>query len=241
MLVIPAIDLRGGACVRLRQGDYSQETVFGSDPASMARRWVDEGAEALHIVDLDGAREGRPMNRSEIADIVRVAGVPCQLGGGIRDEQSIRQALDLGVSRVIIGTQAVKEPEWFARMAAQYPNRLVLGLDAKDGRVATAGWLDVADIKATDLLDRYLSLPLAAVVYTDIAKDGMMQGPNIEATAALARKSPFQVIASGGVTTEEDVIALRDAGVSACILGRTLYEGTMTLSSLLDRLRVRSP
>lgn len=237
MRVIPAIDLRGGQCVRLRQGDYQQETVFGSDPVAMARRWVEEGAECLHLVDLDGAKEGRPVNTDVIAGIVRATGVPCQLGGGIRSEEGARQAFDLGIAKVIIGTKAVRDPDWFRAMTNLFPGRLILGVDAKNGLVATEGWLDVSQLTALDVAAMYEDLPLAGIVYTDIAKDGMMSGPNFDATEALAKGSRHPVIASGGVTSIDDVLELRRRGIGACILGRTIYEGNMKLPELLCRLR----
>lgn len=236
MQVIPAIDIRGGKCVRLRQGDYQQETVYSDDPLTMAKRWVDEGADYLHLVDLDGAKSGQPVNTAAIASITRETGVPCQLGGGLRTDEAVRQALDLGVQRVIIGTKAVREPDWFAHVSQSFAGQIVLGLDAKDGHVATEGWLDVSSVSALDLARRYESLPLAGIVYTDIAKDGMMSGPNFEATERLARASRRLVIASGGVTSIEDVLELRRRRIGACILGRTLYEGSMKLSELLDVL-----
>lgn len=237
MQVIPAIDLRDGRCVRLRQGDYARETVFSDDPALTARRWVDEGAEFLHLVDLDGAKAGRPVNTDVIARIVREANIPCQLGGGLRTKAGIEEALSLGIERAIIGTQAVRDPEWFEEMAREFPDRLVLGLDAKDGRVATEGWLETSSLGVREVVERFNPLPLAAIVYTDIAKDGMMSGPNVEATALLAEWARAPVIASGGVTTIEDVLELASRGIGACILGRTIYEGKIKLPALIDRLR----
>lgn len=239
MLVIPAIDIRGGRCVRLRQGDYARETVFGDDPVAMARQWVEQGAEMLHLVDLDGAKAGRPVNTQVIANIVRAAGVPCQLGGGLRTDEGVRQALDLGVSRAIIGTAAVRNPDWFAKLAASHPGRIALGLDAKNGNVAMEGWLDIAETTAIDLAAQFRDLPLAAVIYTDISRDGMMAGPNFDATEALSRSLPIPVIASGGVTTVEDVFELQRRRIRACILGRTIYEGTIQLPQLLSQLRSR--
>jgi phosphoribosylformimino-5-aminoimidazole carboxamide ribotide isomerase len=236
MQLLPAIDLRGGKCVRLRQGDYADETVFGEDPVAMAKHWAAQGASMLHLVDLDGAKEGRPVNTEIIRAIAREIDIPCQLGGGLRTDEGVAAAFELGVSRAIIGTQAVKDPAWFARLSEKYPGRLVLGLDARGGKVATAGWLDTTSIDAGELADHYRDLPLAAIVYTDIAKDGMMQGPNFEATQALARRSPHLVIASGGVTTEEDVLELQRRGIGACILGRTIYEGVVSIPQLLLRL-----
>ncbi len=186
MQVIPAIDLRGGCCVRLRQGDYDQETVFGDDPAAMAAKWEAEGATRIHLVDLDGAKQGRPVNVDAVRAILNRVAVPCQLGGGVRDEATIASWLDAGLERVIVGTQALKDPAWFRSMAERYPGKLVLGLDAKDGRVATAGWLDVSSVEASALAATFDDLPLAALVYTDIARDGMLEGPNVTTTEAPA-------------------------------------------------------
>jgi phosphoribosylformimino-5-aminoimidazole carboxamide ribotide isomerase len=241
MQVIPAIDLRGGQCVRLRQGDYSQETVFGDDPAAMAAHWVAEGASRLHLVDLDGAKEGRPVNVESVRAILRAVEVPCQLGGGVRDRDTIAAWLDAGVERVIVGTQALKDPAWFRSMAEEYPGRLVLGLDAKDGRVATAGWLDVSTVVAATLADQFDDLALAAVVYTDIAKDGTLEGPNIAATEALAHRLKTPVIASGGVGSLEDIGRLAALPIEACIVGRALYDQRFRLSEARSRAGDRPP
>ena len=230
MEIWPAIDLRGGRCVRLRQGDYRQETVFGDDPAAMARHWVSLGATCLHLVDLDGAREGRPVNVPSVRAIVESAiGVRCELGGGIRNEESIRNWLDLGLERLVIGTLALRDPDWFREMCRKYPGRLALGIDARDGRAAAEGWLSTSEVSAVDLAGRFAGEPIAALIYTDIAADGMMAGPNVSATAALQAAVEWPVIASGGVTTREDVARLAAAPVAGCILGRTLYEGKLTL------------
>jgi phosphoribosylformimino-5-aminoimidazole carboxamide ribotide isomerase len=225
MQVIPAIDLRGGCCVRLRQGDYDQETVFSADPAAMAAHWEAEGAGRIHLVDLDGARVGRPVNVAAVRAIVERVAVPCQLGGGIRDEATIAGWLDAGLERVIVGTQALKDPSWFRAMALKYAGRLILGLDARDGRVATEGWLDVSSVEATTLAEQFDDLPLAGVVYTDIARDGMLEGPNLAATDALARRLKTKVIASGGVGSLEDLTHLATLPIAACIVGRALYDG----------------
>jgi phosphoribosylformimino-5-aminoimidazole carboxamide ribotide isomerase len=229
MLILPAIDLRGGQCVRLRQGDYQQETVFGADPAAMARRWVEQGARFLHLVDLDGAREGRPVNGDSVRAIVRAAGVPCQLGGGLRTEEDIAAALSWGVARVIIGTRALKDPAWFEGVCRRHPGKVVLGIDARDGRVATAGWLEVSECTALDLARRCAAWPLAAIVYTDISRDGMLAGPNVQALADMAAAVPLPVIASGGVTTLDDIRRLAGLGLAGCIVGRALYEGRLDL------------
>jgi phosphoribosylformimino-5-aminoimidazole carboxamide ribotide isomerase len=235
MQVIPAIDLRGGFCVRLRQGDYRQETVFGDDPAAMAALWESEGATRIHLVDLDGAKSGRPVNVEAVRAILKRVNVPCQLGGGVRDKATIAAWLDAGVERVIVGTQALKDPAWFRAMSQEYPARLVLGLDARDGRVATAGWLDVSSVEATALAEQFDDLPLGGVVYTDIACDGMLTGPNLVATEALARRLKIPVIASGGVGSLEDLERLAALPVAACIVGRALYDGRFRLSEARER------
>ena len=241
MQVIPAIDLRGGQCVRLRQGDYAQETVFGDDPAAMAVNWASEGAGRIHLVDLDGAKEGRPVNVEAVRAILRAVKVPCQLGGGIRDESTIFAWLEAGIDRVIVGTQALKDPTWFRSMAFKYPRQLVLGLDAKNGLVATAGWLTVSTVDAVSLAEQFDDLPLGGVVYTDIAKDGMMEGPNLVSTEALARRVKTPVIASGGVSSLLDLENLAALPVVACIVGRALYEGSFRLSEARQRAGDRSP
>jgi phosphoribosylformimino-5-aminoimidazole carboxamide ribotide isomerase len=243
MQILPAIDLRGGKCVRLRQGDYAQETVFGDDPVAMAQRWVDAGAERLHLVDLDGAKAGRPVNHEVVRSIVSTVGVPCQMGGGIRDEASIQLVLDeIGVDRAIVGTQALKQPEWFRLMAQKFPGRVALGLDARDSKVATEGWLDVSSMSAIELARQYADLDLAAVIYTNIANDGMMQGVDqgtIDDMIALTELG-LPVIASGGVTTLDDIRNLAAAGrkhpkLIGAIVGRAIYEGTISVS---DAVRV---
>ena len=233
MLLLPAIDLRGGQCVRLRQGDYSQETVFGSDPAAMARRWVGEGATYLHLVDLDGAKEGRPVNGESVRRIVAAVDVPCQLGGGLRTEADIAEALGWGVQRVIIGTNAAKDSQWFESVCRRFPGQIVLGIDARNGKVATDGWLATSKTAAVDLVRRCTGWPLAAIVYTDIGRDGMLEGPNFEALADMARAAPAPVIASGGVTTLEDIKRLAQLGLTGCIIGRALYEGRLELAAAI--------
>ena len=234
MIIYPAIDVRGGQCVRLQQGDYDRQTVFGADPAAMARRWVAEGARALHIVDLDGAREGRPINGESIRAIVQAGGVPCQLGGGLRTEADITLALTWGIERVVIGTRALKAPGWFEEMCRRFPGKIVLGIDARDGKVATEGWLEVSEIGAIELAKKFAHLPLAALVYTDISRDGMLQGANVDAMAQMAGAVTIPVIASGGITTAEDVQQLATRGLAGCIVGRALYEGKLNLKNLIS-------
>jgi phosphoribosylformimino-5-aminoimidazole carboxamide ribotide isomerase len=234
MQIWPAIDLRGGKCVRLRQGDYQRETVYGDDPARMARRWVGEGARRLHLVDLDGARDGLHANLAAVQAIVTAVDVPCQLGGGIRDEESIQRLLALGLSRLVVGTRALKEPDWFRQVVRQYPEKLVLGIDAKTGLVATDGWRETSSTSAIELARQFAGEPLAAIVYTDISRDGMLEGPNFEALAEMDAAVECDVIASGGVTTGEDVRRLAGLGLSGCIIGRALYEGNLSLSEALE-------
>ena len=204
MEILPAIDLRDGKCVRLRQGDYNQETVFSKDPVVVARRWAAEGATRLHLVDLDGARAGKPVNHEVVRAIVKAVDIPCQIGGGLRDEASIRLLLEsVGVGRMIVGTQALKQPDWFRSMVEQFPRKSRLGIDARDSMVATEGWLDVSQTPAIDLARQYADLEIAAVIYTNIANDGMLQGIDEATVADLVQLADlgFPVIASGGVTT----------------------------------------
>jgi phosphoribosylformimino-5-aminoimidazole carboxamide ribotide isomerase len=203
--------------------------VFDADPVVAARRWVEQGAEFLHIVDLDGAREGRPVNADSIRAIVEAAGVPCQLGGGLRNEDHIEQALAWGITRVVLGTRALRDPEWFAGACRRFPGKLVAGIDAKQGKVATDGWLQVADRTALDLARQCAAWPIAAIVYTDISRDGMLEGPNVEAMAEMAAAVAVPVFASGGVTTADDVRRLARRNLAGCIIGRALYEGQIRL------------
>jgi phosphoribosylformimino-5-aminoimidazole carboxamide ribotide isomerase len=233
MQIWPAIDLRGGKCVRLRQGDYQRETIYGDDPAEMARRWVDQGATCLHLVDLDGARDGTNANLAAVKQIVAAVQVPCELGGGIRDEGTIERLLGIGLSRLVVGTRALKEPEWFRAVVRRFPGQLALGIDAKGGFVATDGWLETSKTSAVDLAGQFAGEPLAAIIYTDIARDGMLQGPNFEAMAEMNDAVEQEVIASGGVTKAEDVRRLAALGLAGCIVGRALYEETLTLAAAL--------
>lgn len=233
MEIWPAIDIRGGQCVRLRQGDYGQETVYASVPAEMAKFWKDCGARHLHLVDLDGARDGKVTNLSAIKKIVETVDIPCELGGGIRTEETIRELLDCGLSRLVVGTLALKNPDWFREMIGKFPHRLVLGIDARNGLVATDGWLETSSTSALDLARQFEGLPLAALVYTDIATDGMMKGPNIAEMKKMMAGISIPLVASGGVTTIQDVENLFAAEMPACIIGRALYEKTIDLKETL--------
>ena len=234
MQIYPAIDLRGGRCVRLQQGDYSRETVFDDDPAAAARRWVNAGATWLHLVDLDGAKEGRPVNGESVRRIVEVAGVPSQLGGGLRSKEAVQSALTWGVTRVILGTRALKDPTWLESVVRKYPGQIALGIDAKEGRAATDGWLEDSGQTPLDIARRCSKWPLAAIIYTDINRDGMLEGPNFDALAEMARAVPLPVIASGGVTTVGDVRRLAALGLQGCVIGRALYEGRLDLAEAIQ-------
>lgn len=234
MQIWPAIDLRAGKCVRLKQGDYNQETIFGDEPAVMARQWIDLGAQYLHLVDLDGAKVGRPANLPAVRAILAAVDVPCQLGGGIRDEETIQSLLELGLSRLVLGTSALKRPDWFRQMAEKYPGKLALGIDARDGMVATDGWLETSSTPATELAQEFSKLPLAAIIYTDIARDGMLAGPNVEAMRQMKEAVPLPVIASGGVTTKADVVQLAAIPMAGSIIGRAFYENTLTMAEALE-------
>jgi len=240
--ILPAIDLRGGQCVRLRQGDYARETVFDHDPAERARQFVAEGAARLHLVDLDGAREGRIVNAAALRAIRRAVSVPCQLGGGLRTQEEIARALhELGMDFAVVGTQALQQPAWFREMADRHPGRLCLGLDARNALVATHGWLETSQVRALDLARRFADLDLAALIYTNIANDGMLQGidpQTLDDLRALCGTG-LPVIASGGVARLADVDALlqlhrAEPSLIGAIVGRALYEGTLSLSEAVQ-------
>ena len=237
MQIWPAIDIRDGKCVRLAQGDYAQETVYGSDPADMAQRWATDGASGLHIVDLDGARQGKIVNRAEIEAIVSCVDIPCQVGGGVRDQGCIDDLTAMGVERVVVGTRALNDPQWLRDMCEAYPGKLVVAVDARDGRVATDGWEKTSEVTGVEWVVRLAELPLAGIIYTDIARDGMLSGPNIGAMQEVARASTVPVIASGGVTTINDISQLAGLGIEGCIVGRSLYEGRLTLADAMNAAR----
>ena len=235
MLLIPAIDLKKGRCVRLRQGRMDDVTVFSDDPVAVADRWVEAGARRLHIVDLDGASAGSPVNTDVIRSIVSAhPEIPIQLGGGIRDVEDAELYLDLGVQFLIIGTKAVREPHFVSDICAEFPGHIIVGLDAKDGKVAVEGWSKLSKHDVIDLAQHFERDGVEAIVYTDISRDGMMQGVNIEATVKLAQSIMIPVIASGGVSTENDIRALcevADEGIMGAIIGRALYEGDLDLAA----------
>lgn len=236
MLIIPAIDLKDGHCVRLRQGLMDDATVFSEDPAAMARHWLDQGAKRLHLVDLNGAFAGKPVNEDAIKSIVAEVGsdIPIQLGGGIRDLDTIERYLDDGISYVIIGTAAVKNPGFLHEACDAFPGHIIVGLDAKDGKVAVDGWSKLTGHDVLDLAQRFEGYGVEAVVYTDIGRDGMLSGVNIEATVALAQGLKIPVIASGGITNLDDVhrlCAVESEGIIGAITGRAIYEGSLDFSA----------
>ena len=240
MLLIPAIDLKDGRCVRLRQGDMQDATVFSEDPGAMAAHWVEQGARRLHLVDLNGAVAGRPKNEGAVREIIAAVGrrIPIQLGGGIRDLDTIERYLDDGLEWIIIGTAAVKNPGFLHDACGAFPGQIIVGLDARDGKVATDGWSKLTGHDVIDLARKYQDIGAEAIVYTDIGRDGMMQGVNVEATLRLAQAVKIPVIASGGVSTLDDVDALcavEVEGVAGAILGRALYEGALVLGEAQAR------
>ena len=234
MILYPAIDLKDGRCVRLLRGDMAQATVFADDPAAQAAAFAAAGCRWLHLVDLDGAFAGTPANAPAVRAILKAVDVPCQLGGGIRDLAPVEAWLEAGIARVILGTVAVENPDLVRAAARAFPGRVAVGIDARAGRVATRGWAEATDLEATDLARRFEDAGVAAIIHTDIDRDGAMAGPNVAATAALARSVAVPVIASGGVSSLADLLALRETGVIAgAISGRALYDGALDLGEAL--------
>lgn len=240
MLLIPAIDLKGGQCVRLRQGRMDDVTVFSGDPATMAKKWADEGAERLHVVDLDGAVKGQPINIKVVEEIVAAIDIPVQVGGGIRDEETVQRYLNSGVQYVIIGTKAVNAPHFLHDLCLEFPRHIIVSLDAKDGRVALNGW---AKLTGHDVIETAIHCErdgVEAIVYTDIARDGMLQGFNVEATRNLARSLKTPVLASGGVSSLDDIRALAELepdGVAGAVIGRAIYEGQLDFKQAMKIAR----
>jgi len=240
MIVIPAIDLKEGNCVRLEQGEMHRDTIFSDNPAEQALKWEAAGAELIHLVDLDGAFAGEPKNRGAIEAIIKALSIPAQLGGGIRDIATIEAYLSMGLSRVIIGTAAQRNPELVVEACKKFPGKIVVGIDAKNGMVAVQGWAEVTDITAVDLAGKFEDCGVSAIIYTDISRDGMMSGPNIEATKALAEAISIPVIASGGVSSLkdiEDLMAIEKSGISGAITGKAIYSGAINLSEAIALTR----
>jgi len=236
MIIIPAVDIKNGKCVRLLQGRMDAETIFSDDPAAMAQRWEEDGAGMIHLVDLDGAVEKTPKNQSQIKKIVEKIDVPVQVGGGIRDIKTIGMYLDLGVDRVIIGTEAVRNPDFVREACGTFPNRIVVGIDARNGLVAVEGWTETTDVDAIGLARQFEDSGVAAINFTDIHRDGMQTGPNIDETKRLAESVSIPIVASGGVSTIDDIknlLPLEKSGVTGVITGRALYEGTLNLKEAI--------
>ncbi|MDX2495548.1 MAG: 1-(5-phosphoribosyl)-5-[(5-phosphoribosylamino)methylideneamino]imidazole-4-carboxamide isomerase [Desulfuromusa sp.] len=232
MIILPAIDLKEGRCVRLEQGLMDKDTVYSDDPAAQAKTWQEQGGEFLHIVDLDGAFAGVPKNKAAIKSIVDAIDIPSELGGGIRDLETIEAYLDLGITRVILGTVAKENPELVKEACRKFPGQIVVGIDAKKGLVAVRGWADVTEKKATEMAKEMEGFGVEAIIYTDITRDGMMQGPNIEATKALAEAISIPVIASGGLSTLEDIqrlLEIESSGITGVITGKAIYSGAIDL------------
>ncbi|MEM6357165.1 MAG: 1-(5-phosphoribosyl)-5-[(5-phosphoribosylamino)methylideneamino]imidazole-4-carboxamide isomerase [Pseudomonadota bacterium] len=239
MILYPAIDLKDGACVRLLRGEMDAATVFNDDPAAQARAFQDAGCEWLHIVDLNGAFEGRPVNASAVEAILGALSIPAQLGGGIRSLATVDDWLSRGIARVILGTVALRDPALVREAARTHPGRIAVGIDARGGRVAVEGWAETSEVTATELARRFEDAGVAAIIYTDIERDGAMQGPNVEATAALAQAVSIPVIASGGVSSLKDLAALRDSGapLDGVISGRALYDGRLQIGAAVALLK----
>lgn len=241
MILIPAIDLKEGHCVRLRQGNMDDSTVFSEDPVAMAARWIDEGCERLHVVDLDGAFEGLPINADVIEEIcASFPALEVQIGGGIRSIDTVEAYLEAGVNYVIIGTMAVKRPEFVTQLCSEFPGQVIIGLDARNGMVATHGWAEESALRALDLALQFEDQGVSAIVYTDISRDGMMQGLNVEATKCLAESIHVPVIASGGVTDMDCIHklnAVKNSGIAGVIIGRALYENTISLHEAMAYIK----
>lgn len=240
MIIFPAIDIRDGKCVRLTEGRFDQETIFADQPVDMAVRWANEGAEYLHLVDLDGALAGKPVNVAAIGEIIKAVNIPVQLGGGIRTLDNIRECLETGVERVILGSIAVREPELVAAACKLYGERIVVGIDARDGQAAVEGWGVTGGISAEELAKRMARVGVRRIIYTDISRDGMLSGVNVEATASLAQAAGIPIIASGGVRDMDDMKAIKaaeSAGIEGVIVGKAIYMGSLNLADALSLAR----
>ncbi|MCR3955460.1 MAG: 1-(5-phosphoribosyl)-5-[(5-phosphoribosylamino)methylideneamino]imidazole-4-carboxamide isomerase [Gudongella sp.] len=233
MIIYPAIDMKDMACVRLTQGSYDRITKYGEDPVRVAREWEEKGAQVLHLVDLDGARDGRRINQPVVERILKNVSIPVQLGGGIRDTEGVRTFLDLGVSRVIVGTAALRNKPWIREMLKIYGDRIVVSIDAIKGMIATDGWENVSDTRALDYIGELESYGLKRIVYTDIERDGMLRGPNFNMYQELQSSVSLEIIASGGITTMEDVKRLKEMGLYGAIIGKALYNGNLDLEEVL--------
>ncbi|UCE55979.1 MAG: 1-(5-phosphoribosyl)-5-[(5-phosphoribosylamino)methylideneamino]imidazole-4-carboxamide isomerase [Desulfobacterales bacterium] len=240
MIIIPAVDIKDGKCVRLLQGRMEDETVFSQDPAAMARRWAEAGAELIHVIDLDGAFAKHPQNISAIRKILKHVDVPVQLGGGIRNRDTVQMFLDMGIKRVIIGTEAIQNPRLLKEACAEFPNQIVLGIDARNGYVAIDGWTRTTRVQAIDLAKQFENCKLAAINFTDIYRDGMQTGPNLIEIQRLAESVAIPIVASGGVSTIKDIrnlLALRSVGVVGVIVGKALYTGSLNLKEAIDVIK----
>ncbi len=229
MEVIPAIDLKEGRCVRLFQGDFDKETVFSTEPAAVARRWQDAGAPKIHVVDLDGAASGQPRNAEAVAQILQSVDIPIQLGGGVRNMETLKNWLVRGVRRVVLGTAAVEDPDFLVQACARFGDAVIAGVDARDGKVAASGWTRTTEVDAISFIERLGELGVRRIVYTDIATDGMLKGPNLESVRQITSRTPLPIIASGGVSTIQNLLSLNSLGVEGAIVGRALYTGDLDL------------
>lgn len=237
MNIIPAIDLLDGRCVRLYQGDYNQSQTFSENPVEVAKQWVDQGATRLHLVDLDGAKAGHIVNQAAISAIVNAIDIPVEVGGGLRDRDTVASLLNLGVRYAILGTVAVENPQLVAQLCQEFPGNIIVGIDARNGKVATRGWLETSEVLATDLAQQMAQLGVVSIIYTDIHRDGTLQGPNLEALRELASTIPIPVIASGGISAIPDLfklLALEPLGVNGVIVGRALYTGDVSLKEAIQ-------
>jgi len=236
-IVIPAVDIRGGRCVRLHQGRPDQETVYFDHPLDAARIWAEQGAELIHVVDLDGAFQGRPANFGAVAAIVREAGAPVEIGGGIRTDATVERYLELGVERVVVGSRALREPDWLAGLCARFPGRIVAGVDARDGRVAVEGWAETSEVDAVAFARQLDAIGLRAIIFTDVATDGAMGGPNLAALRSLAEAVDTPVVASGGIASLDDVREVAALDVEGMIIGKALFAGAFSLPSAIAAAR----